>query len=195
MSCFVCVCVCMCVCVCVISAHVCLFVYTHPWVNTCVSANAQVQSGGSIAMVECVLSRLFKYAAFVYFVFGGIGCCLSLGKFPCLMHAERTTYCKVTSHKSEWSEKEEKKKRIHINEFYFHVHVFAVGDSRRFRLDSTHLWNCWERLCYNNTLSWTSSILYVYICLHSRYAWVAEDLYIYNLKTSICYGKQIAARI
>ena len=90
-------------------------------------------------MVGCVLSRLFKYAAFVYFVFGEIGCCLSLGKFPCLMHAERTTYCKVTSYKSERSEKEEKKKRTHNNEFYFHVHVFVVGDSRRFCLDSTHL--------------------------------------------------------
>ena len=92
------VCVSMCVC---FSAHVCLLVCTHSRISTCVLANAQVQSGGSIAMVGCVLSRLFKYAAFVYFVFGEIGCCLSLGKFPCLMHAERTTYCKVTSYKSE----------------------------------------------------------------------------------------------
>ena len=155
---------CVYVCACLYySTGVGLFVWTHSWISTCVLANAQVQSGGSIAMVGYVLSRLFKYAAFVYFVFGEIGCCLSLGKFPCLMHAERTTYCKVTSYKSEWSEKEEKKKKTHNNEFYSHVHVFVVGDSRRFCLDSTHLWNCWERLCYINTLSWTSSILYVYI--------------------------------
>ena len=63
-------CECMSVC---FSVHVCLFAHIPSWVNTCVLAIAQVQSGGSIAMVGYVLSRLFKYAAFVFFGFGGSG--------------------------------------------------------------------------------------------------------------------------